>query len=207
MIKRAAALLSAAVLVLLLAGCGSSGSSRAQKSASDDSGTSSSPSASSSSAPAASKATGADYRNLLAALLQQQSAVQAANTAQQINQKAHFPQGVSVAQFDKASKMLCIQNDPKAIALTFSTSNVVLHSGSCANGKDVATLSPQGKNNLSVTGDKALAEPGSHLLHAAVRLLTRGQVRSVSRAGAPSRTRPRRGPVAGPRTGCARRRR
>ena len=54
---------------------------------------------------------------------------------------------------------MCIENAPEEIALTFSSQDLVLHSGSCVDGEDVATLRPQGKNDLAVSGDKELAEP------------------------------------------------
>jgi hypothetical protein len=175
-IKRAAGLLPAAVLILFLAGCGSeepggsaeSGSterdSTSETSPETSTGTSTATSSATSSAtassePAAPEATGEDYRALVAALFEQREVVEGVTTPEEFNKVADFPEGIAVAELDQNAETICLEDANKDIAVTFDSLGLALHAGTCADGEDVATLSPRGQNDLRVTGDKALGEP------------------------------------------------
>ena len=96
---------------------------------------------------------------LLQTLLQQQVGGDGVNNARQFNNKADFPEGVSVAEYNKQAQTVCVDDTNKDIGLTFSVEELVLHGGSCAEGEDLATLTPKGENTLQVSGDEELAEP------------------------------------------------
>ena len=142
-----ARLVPAAVVLLMLAGCGSDEPGAGEPASSGES---------SSSAP---EATGDDYSGLGETLIKEQAALQGATNAEQANSKANFPAGVELGELNPSAQTLCIQDTNKDIAFTFASSKLVLQSGTCADGAEVASLTPKGKNDLEVSGDKALAAP------------------------------------------------
>lgn len=88
----------------------------------------------------------------------------APKTAEEFNEQASFPEGISVGTFDQKAQSLCIQDKGKDISGTFTgtgNTGIVLSDGVCGQGKQVSKLvpDPKAQGKILVEGDKEIGQP------------------------------------------------